>query len=250
MSNFATLESVGHMNYNSLQTKYEKRFQGGVSLTTAFTWSKTINVGCAEFWEACNIQNEYNLAPDRSAADTDVPLILTVSAVYELPFGKGKQFVQAGVPAQLFGGWQVNGVLAARNGTPFTMTINFDNANANEGYGTQRPNLVPGVSTKGPHTVAEYFNTAAFEVAPQYSFGDVHRNSMRGPGYTDADVSLFRDFNFFEKTSLQFRSEFFNVLNHPNFGNPDSGLEDQAYGQLDSTSGNQRQIQVALKLKF
>jgi hypothetical protein len=250
MSNFATLESIGHMNYNSLQTKYEKRFHDGISFTTAFTWSKTINIGCAEFWEDCNIQNAYDLRPDRSASDTDVPLIFTVSSVYELPFGKGKQFVQDGVPALLLGGWQLNGIVAARNGTPYTVTINFDNANANEGYGTQRPSLVPNASTIGPHTVSEYFNTAAFTVAPQYTFGDVHRNSLRGPGYTDADVSIFRNFSLFEKSTLQFRSEFFNVLNHPNFSNPDSGLQDQAYGKLDSTSGNQRQIQFALKLNF
>lgn len=248
MSGFGELMSIGHMNYNSLQTKYEKRFEGGLSLTSAFTYSKAINVGCAEYWEDCNIQDEYNLRPDRAAADTDVPLIFTTSAVYELPFGKGKQFAMAGAPAQILGGWQANGVLATRTGTPYTVYIDYDNANA--GWGTQRPNLVPGVSTKGPHTVAEYFNTAAFVTAPQYTFGDVHRNSMRGPGYTDVDVSLFRNFNLFEKSSLQFRSEFFNVLNHPNFGNPDAGLQDQSFGRLNSTSGNQRQIQFALKLKF
>ena len=75
MSQFNTLVSIGKMNYNALQSKYEKRFSGGLSVTTSFTWSKSINTGCASYWEDCNIQNPYNLRADRSAADTDVPMI-------------------------------------------------------------------------------------------------------------------------------------------------------------------------------
>jgi hypothetical protein len=247
MSQFNMLQSIGHMNYNALQTKYEKRFQGGLSVITAFTWSKTINVGCAEYWEACDIQDPYNLAPDRSASNTDVPVIFTFSSVYELPFGKGKQFVQQGPAAQIFGGWQVNGILATRDGTPYTATINFDNANANGG--SQRPNQV-GDPNNGPHNVKEYFNTAAFAVAPKYTYGDVHRNSLRGPGYTDADFSLFRNFDLYEKAMLQFRAEFFNIFNHPNFSNPDAGLEDSTYGQITSITGNPRELQFAFKATF
>lgn len=246
MSQFNVLQSIGHMNYNALQSKYERRFQGGLSIISAFTWSRTINVGCAEYWESCNIQDPYNMAPDRSAADTDVPLVFTFSSVYELPFGKGKPFAQQGTASHILGGWQVNGIFSARNGTPYTATIDFDNANANGG--TQRPNLVG--NPNGPHTVKEYFNTAAFAVAAPYTYGDVHRNSLRGPGYTDVDFSLFRNFSLFQKVNLQFRSEFFNVLNHPNFSNPDAGLEDATYGQITSTTGNPREIQLALKLTF
>lgn len=246
MSQFNMLQSIGHMNYNALQSKYDKRFGSGLAVTAAFTWSRTINVGCAEYWEDCHIQDPYNLAPDRSAADTDVPLVFTFSGVYELPFGKGKAFAQQGIASKVAGGWQLNGVVAARNGTPYTVTINFDNANANGG--SQRPNQVGNPS--GPHSVTQYFNTAAFAVAPKYTYGDVHRNSLRGPGYTDADVSLFRNFNVMERLQVQFRSEFFNVFNHPNFANPDAGLEDSDYGQITSIVGNPREIQFALKANF
>lgn len=247
MSQFNVIQSIGHMNYNALQSKYERHFQGGLAVITAFTWSKTINVGCAEFWEDCNIQDPYNLRADRSAADTDVPLVFTLSSVYQLPFGKGTNYFNHGVASAIAGGWQLNGILAARNGTPFTVGINFDNANANGG--SQRPNQV-GDPNSGPHTIQEYFNTSAFAVPAQYTYGNVHRNSLRGPGYTDLDMSLFRTFHLPEGVGMQFHAEFFNVLNHPNFGNPDSTLEDSNFGSISSISGNPREIQFAMKVKF
>jgi hypothetical protein len=247
MSSFNVIQSIGHMNYNAFQAKYHKRFQGGLSVITAFTWSKTINVGCAEFWEDCNIQDPYNLAADRSVSDTDVPLVFTFSGVYQLPFGKGKTYLQHGIASALAGGWQINGILATRSGTPFTVGINFDNANANGG--SQRPNQV-GNPNSAPHNVKEWFNTSAFAVPAQYTYGNVHRNSLRGPAYTDLDFSLLRNFDLPRSTTLQFRSEFFNILNHPNFGNPDSTLEDSTFGQITGTAGNPREIQFAAKVKF
>lgn len=247
MSQFNVIQSIGHMNYNALQSKYDRHFQGGLAVIAAFTWSKAINVGCAEFWEDCHIQNPYNMRPDRSNADTDVPVIFTFSSVYQLPFGKGRKYMQHGVASAIAGGWQLNGILATRSGTPFTVGINFDNANANGG--SQRPNQV-GNPNSGPHTIQEYFNTAAFVVPTPYTYGDVHRNSLRGPGYTDLDTSLFRTFQLPAGVGVQFRSEFFNVLNHPNFGNPDATLEDSSFGRISGTSGNPREIQFALKVKF
>ena len=248
MSRFNMIQSIGHMSYDAFQAQYTKHYSGGLSVVTAFTWSKNINVGCASYWEGCNIQNPYDMRSNRSVDNVDVPLVYTLSAVYELPFGKDKPFVNSGVGSKLMGGWQVNGILAARSGQPFTPTINFDNANANGG--SQRPNVVG--HTSGPKTLNEYFNTSAFAVPAPYTYGNAGRNSLRGPGYTDVDFSLFRNFKFLEHYNAQFRAESFNLFNHPNFANPDATLEDSNFGKITSINGSSspRELQLAGTFTF
>ena len=243
---FNMIQSIGHMSYNALQAQYTKRYESGLSVITAFTWSKNINVGCSDYWEGCSIQNPYDMKSNRGPNSVDVPLVFTFSGVYELPLGKGKTFATTGAKSKVLGGWQVNGIVAARNGTPFTPTINFDNANANGG--AQRPNVVG--PTNGPKTLNEYFNTAAYAVPAPYTYGDAGRNSLRGPGFTDVDFSLFRNFAIRERMNLQFRAESFNLLNHPNFSNPDGTLEDANFGKITSTSGAPREFQLAGTVTF
>ena len=246
MSQFGMIQSISHMNYNAFQSKYERRYSNGLAVTGAFTYSKSIDAGCEDYWEGCNIQDPYNLRSNRSNSSLDVPVVLTVSAVYQLPFGKGKQFATEGPASRLLGGWQLNGILSARSGTPFTVTINFDNANANGG--TQRPNQIG--NPQGPKTLQEWFNTKAFAVAPQYTYGNTGRNSLFGPRYTDLDTSLFRSFQLPKNESLESRFEFFNVLNHPQFSNPDGTLEDATFGQIQYITGNPRELQLGLKYIF
>lgn len=245
---FNEIKSIGHMNYNAFQTEYTKQYATGLGVRTAFTWSKNINVGCASYWEGCNIQDPYNMRSNRSVDDVDVPLVFTFSALYQLPFGAGKSFATRGPQAKLFGGWQVNGILSARSGQPFTPRINFDNANSNGA--SNRPNV--SGSTVGPKTLNKYFNTAAFSVPLPYTYGNAGRNSLRGPGYTDIDFSLFRNFTFREHYTFQFRAESFNLFNHPNFANPDSTLEDANFGKITSINGSSapREWQFAGTFQF
>jgi hypothetical protein len=247
MSQFDTISSIGHLSYNAFQAKYDKRYANGLAMKGAFTWSHDIDVGCADFWEGCNIQNANNLRQERANSELDVPLVATFSTVYHLPFGKGQKYVTNGVGAGVLGGWHVTEIFATRSGTPFTPNINFDNANANGG--NQRPNLT-GDPKSGPHGVQQFFNIAAYSVPAPYTFGNAGRNSLRGPSFTNLDTSLFRDFSLYRETNLEFRSEFFNVLNHPQFSNPDSTLEDSTFGRITSTTGNSRLIQFALKFTF
>ena len=184
---------------------------------------------------------------EEADSSIDIPIVFTGSAVYELPFGKGKPFLNNGIVSVLLGHWQANTLVIARQGTPFTPTINIDNANANGG--TQRPNVIGDPST-GPHTLSRFFNTAAYAVAAPYSFGSAGRNSLRGPRYTNADVSVFRSFPVFHEERLELRAEAFNFLNHPQFSNPDGTLEDANFGQIKSTTGNPREIQLAAKYTF
>ena len=245
---FDVYSSIGHMNYHALQAQYTKRYSSSLSVITAFTWSKDINVGCADFQEGCSIQDPYHMRSNRGVSAVDVPLVFSFSSVYQLPFGKGKTFATEGVNSKVLGGWQVNGIVLARDGTPFTPTINFDNANANGG--TQRPNIVAGTTTAGPKTLKEYFNTAAYAVSAPFTYGNAGYNSLRGPGYTDVDFSLFRNFAMFENSNLEFRAEAFNVLNHPNFANPDGVFEDTTFGQITSIYGAPRELQLAAKFTF
>jgi len=231
---FNMIRSIGHMSYNAFQAEYTKQYSSGLAVRSSFTWSKNINVGCSSYWEGCNIQDPYNLRSNRSVSDVDVPVVFTVSALYQLPFGANKTFANNGVSSKVFGGWQVNGIVAARGGQPFTPAINFDNANSNGA--SQRPNVTG--STVGPKSLNEYFNTAAFSVPAPYTYGSAGRNSLRGPGYTDVDFSLFRDIPIHERYTIQVRAEAFNLLNHPNFANPDGTLEDSNFGKITSINGS------------
>jgi hypothetical protein len=247
VSTFSMIQSIGRDSYNSLQAQFDQRFSGGLFFITSFTWSKSIDIGCASFWEACSIQNPYDLNAERGPSPLDVPLVFTLSAGYELPFGRAKPFLnRGGVSSMVLGGWQVNGILSAHSGTVFTPTINFDNANV--GGGTQRPNVVgnPNLSNQ---TVQEFFNVNAFQVAPPYTYGNAGRDSLRGPDFWNLDFSLFRNFNIAERLTLQFRGEFFNILNHPNFENPGSTLGNAGFGAI-TAANNPRQAQVAVKITF
>jgi outer membrane receptor protein involved in Fe transport len=248
VSTFAMIQSIGRSHYNSLQAKFDQRFSGGLFFITSFTWSKDIDIGCADFWEGCTIQNPYDLNAEKAASPLDVPLVLTFSSGYELPFGKGKPYMNNGGPAAaVLGNWQLNGIVSARSGTVYTPGISFDNANV--GGGSQRPNIVGNPNLSNP-TLAEYFDTSAFAVAPSFTYGDAGRDILRGPNVWNLDFSIFRNFNFLERMTLQFRGEFFNIFNHPNFGNPGATVGLPGYGVITSTATEPRLIQLALKLSF
>lgn len=247
MSQFSSLESAGHNKYNALEASFQKRYSKGLAVTGAVTWSHTLDAGCSDLFVNCNIQNGYDLRQERSNSSLDVPVVATASVVYALPVGHGQTYLSKGVAGAILGNWQVNGLLIARSGTPFTTTINNDNANANGG--TQRPNVI-GNPYAGSHTIAHFFNTAAFEQAPLYQFGTAGRNSLRGPHFTNVDLSLFRYFPIWHEHRAEFRAEAFNLFNHPQFANPDGVLQDPTFGQITATTGNPREIQLAVKYTF
>jgi hypothetical protein len=248
MSNFDEISSIAHLSYNSFQSKYEKRYDNGVALKGSFTWSKDIDVGCADFWEGCNIQNPYDLRAERADSALNVPLVVNASAVYKLPFGKKGKYLTTGLPAALVGGWQANGILSSHSGTVYTPSPTYDNTNS--GGGGQRPNKVGDPNSGFTRGVKEWFNTNAFADPLKYTYGDVGRNSLRGPSLTNLDASFFRNFTIFRESSFQFRAEFFNILNHTNLGNPDAHIGDSTYGEILGLAGNARQVQFAAKISF
>jgi Carboxypeptidase regulatory-like domain len=251
--------SGGTANYNALQANLTRPFVHGFAYNASFTWSRTFAIGnCGDFYVSC-IQDPYNLKGEYGPSALDVPIIFTLSALYELPFGKGKQFVNDGVGAALLGGWQLNTIIALRSGLPGTLIDASNNGDqANVGGGEQRGNIVSDPNVGAPHTTAVWFNPAAFAIPAPGTYGDAGINSLRGPGFKDVDFSVFRTFSITERFKLQFRAEMFDLFNHPNFyfGNtPTSNLTltNGAFNQITSTvngQGANRDIQFALKLMF
>jgi hypothetical protein len=169
-----------------------------------------------------------------------------VSPVYDLPFGKHKAYLTHGWGSYLAGGWQASGIVSAQTGRPFTVYYASDNSNTGEN--ADRPN-VSGNPNSGPRTVNQWFNTGAFVAAPAGTFGNEQRNAVLGPGYVDVDAALSRAFPIYDKASLQFRAEAFNVANHPNFYNPTGTFGSGTFGKL-SQANDPRQLQFSLKVLF
>jgi hypothetical protein len=172
------------------------------------------------------------------------------SAIYALPFGTGKRFLtNAGrVTDEAIGGWQVNSIVTSHGGFPlfFSQTTNTSGAGV-----TNRPDVVAGCNLyAGAKTVSEWFNTACFATPTAEELGNAPRAYGHGPGRTNVDLSFYKKFPIVEMHTLEFRAEFFNILNHSQFGVPDSSLGDSAFGAISSTSQANRQIQFALKYLF
>ncbi len=243
----------GDSNYNSLQTSFQRRLSAGLTFLGAWTWSHSIDDSSGTGSET--VQNPYNLHLNRGNSTFDVRHSLVLSWTYELPFGNGKCFLRDahGVLDLIAGGWQLNSIDTFQTGSPFTATMSTSNLNA--GSGVQWPNVV-GVGSLPNPSVQHWFNTSAF-VAPQaYQFGDEGRNALYGPGTKQVDLSLFKSFRFSprEGTRLQLRAEAFNILNTPQFNNPNASINSATQGMITS-AGNpplfqrtSRQIQVAAKL--
>ncbi len=235
----------------------------------AYTWSKTINMGSDGFFgvEGTSINDPYNLKNDRSVAGFDLPHVFSASFTAESPFGKGRRFSSNNsVVDYIAGNWQLNGIYTYTSGQPFTVAVSGDPANTLGGVAPwgdfQRANLVGNPNTgscpngAAVHTTACWFNTTAFEVPANFTFGNAGRNILRGARFQNVDLSLFRSFPFGEKRSLQFRAEAFNLLNHPNLGLPDNDGRQHAvvgnsnFGRITSLRGIPRELQLALKLMF
>jgi hypothetical protein len=240
--------------YNGLQVKLDKRFSNGLQFLGSYAWSHQIDVGGNGNSDGATPQNEYNLQADRANGAFDFRHTFTGSYFYQFPFGKGRRFLTDanGILNQIIGGWEITGVTRYTSGPPLTVTINFDNANT--GTGGQRPDRVLGQPAQLPNAgdkTKGWLNPAAFEVAPQYQFGNLGRNTERGPGFGNWDIGIFKNFPLpRENTYIQFRTEFFNAFNNVNLGSPGATLGNPDFGQITSTVNRSREIQFALKVIF
>lgn len=258
--------SSGKSDYHSLQAHYEKRFSRGLEFQASYTWAHSIDIASnANLGPTQNNSDFRNFRfpnAEKGNSDFDVRHRFVGSLMYELPLGHGKQFFgnAAGAWNQIVGGWQLASIVTVSTGNWYTVLDgngNFANSDGGAGGVSQRPDQV-GNPNAHPCVPGTFFNTCAFADPQPGSFGNVGRNTIPGPGSRIWDFSLFKLFTLTERNRLEFRAEFFNVLNHTNFlfakpgpqnGNPATVLGDPQFGQL-TAARDPRQIQLALKFSF
>ena len=244
--------------YHSLQATLEKRYSSGLNLLSSYTYSHAIDD--VPLQESGGDDGPIPQDPryrylDFASSSFDIRQRFTQTVNYQLPFGNGKRFhFDSNWANKAFGDWQVNLILTAQTGLPFTPVL--ANATTNTGS-SSRPNIVSGANpVLSDPTINEWFNTsfgvasAVWASPAQYTYGDAGRNILRGPHRTDVDFSLFKDYAMTERVHLQLRAEFFNIFNHPQFDLPNATIGQPGVGTITDVLGTPRDIQLGLRLAF
>ena len=238
----------GTASYNSLQLKVEKRFSEGLGFLLAHTYSHALDIGSREP-SATVVQDPRNLSLNRGNSAFDVRHRFVGSLVYELPFGSGKRLGAgtSGFANKMISGWQVNSVVTLSDGNWFSPRVRQDRANEGPGFRWQRPDVLRDPNIPGGGTVEEWFDTSAMVLAPFGQYGNMGRNTLRSPGISLWDFSLFKNTYIGERFNVQFRTEFFNFLNRPNFRTPNISVDRGGFGAITAAE-EPRRIQFGLKL--
>jgi hypothetical protein len=240
-------------SYNSLAVKLQRRFARGLTFVSSYTWSKAIDTGSGIRTSGSDPlfpQDNYNLDVDRGVSQFDVRHRFVTSFLWELPFGRGRKFLDTGgVANAILGGWQVGSILTLQSGFPFTLTNGQDRANDGQGN-YQRPDY-NGQEWKFDNPDPQlWFNTKAFPLPQLYTYGNLGRNTLLGPGLIGWDFSVAKNFRTTETQYLEFRFEAFNFPNRPNFAHPVTRVVSPGFGTISSTATTMREIQFALKYVF
>ena len=240
-------------SYQAGQLKIEKRTSSGLAFLTSYSYSKSLDVsstvhGTSQPYNG--IQDSFHIRGSRGPSDFDLTHNFVTSVVYDLPFGEGKHFLSNhGVLSRyVLGGWQATTILTLHSGFPFSLYVPSDNANV--GGGVQRPTVIGDLLPRGfKQTPGAWFNANAVTVIP-YTFGNMGRNSLRQNGYEDVDAGAFKRFPITETSDLEFRTEIFNLLNHPSFAAPDSTYGSPTFSQVLKVVGSPRVVQFGLKFNY
>ena len=244
LSSVRLFTSDGFSTYHGLELTLQQRFAGGLSFLSSYTWSRTIdNLG---------YNDVRNYSVNKGLSNNHMAHRFSFAGVWEVPYGHGRRLGSSSPTAvnAILGGWQLSPILVLHSGTPLTITTQGDILNTGGGY-TQVPNRKAEVNLpRGEGTRDRFFNTDAFTLPAQYTIGNGGRNTLIGPGFANLDVSLIKLFPIREKRALQFRAEFFNATNHPNWGNPGTTYGTSAFGKITSNSSLPRILQFGLKFLF
>jgi Carboxypeptidase regulatory-like domain len=257
---FQVMNASSHSSYDAFQARFQQRFNRGFTLLSSYSWSKSIDNGSGirtVDGDSLTPANDYNLSGERGLSAFDFRHRWTTSFLYELPIGKGHALLGNvnGFVNAILGGWQTGAIATLQSGFPFTLYCG--SGTIQNGGDNCYPDGLGGVSSlpsdqRGP---SKWFNTANFvnrindPTLPQYRYGNNGRNNIIGPPLVNVDFSLVKNFRFSEKRGLEFRSEFFNLMNHPIFGQPNTTISN-SFGTIGSTRIDSRQIQFALKLNY
>lgn len=244
----------GSSNYESVYGKLEKRASHGFAAIISYTFSKALNAGNGNVDNQTHVQDDNNPSADYGLADYNIGQTFVASPIYELPFGRGKQFLSNGrLENALAGGWQVSAIITAHTGLPFTVYSTQDYSNT--GSGSPRPDRIcRGV---GPRTLSQWFDTSCFTTdalaqalaSGHPRFGTSRRNILTAPGAQNWDMAFIKRTKIKDRMTVELRGELFNAFNHTNFGVPGTTIGTQTAGIISSSSGP-RDIQLAVKLLF
>ncbi len=243
------LSSDGNSAYNSLQAQLQKRFSGGFTLSSSYTWAKAIDDRTYNAYAQLSqqaYQNPLNRRGERGRNDDDIRHRWASSFLYELPFLRGGEWY-----ARLLGGWELGAIVIASTGNPFHVVTGRDNSLS--GVNNDRPDVVGDWRLADGRSrndrVGRYFNTAAFRHNAPLTFGNAGRNIISGPGSLNIDTSLSKSIRFAEAHRLQLRFDAFNLPNRPNFSDPNATLTSPAFGRIQGAGGG-RILQVSAKYLF
>jgi Carboxypeptidase regulatory-like domain/TonB-dependent Receptor Plug Domain len=254
------VSSIANSNYNSLQTTLTRQFSHGLSFQVNYTWAHAIDDASDAFRPQQNQTvfpaNSNELHREKGNSSFDVRNRVVFNYVAELPFGRGKERLNSGIVGRLLEGWSWSGIGTFQSGFPFEI---FESGVDSDGTGaTQRasfsttPTIVPvtaPITQTGP-------NVGLFTFPLFGGPGNVHRNSFYGPAYKNFDMVIAKNTKITERFTVEFRSEYYNLLNHPNFNQPDNFINDSIFGQSTSQVGRNdlttgaRQLQFGMKLHF
>jgi Carboxypeptidase regulatory-like domain/TonB dependent receptor len=258
--NFAdiNIETASGQNvYAAMQVSYTKRFARGLQIDANYSWAHAIDDVDDQALFDAGPQDNNNYRTERGNSSGDARHTGSFNLLYELPFGKGKRFLSNsnGLADKLVGGWQIATLGQFRSGIAGTVYIPLSQT-GNGDYLNQRPNVVPGVSVyPAAQTVNEWLNAAAFSEPAVGTFGDAGRGIFFGPKLANVDFSMIKNTSITERLKMQIRGEFFNILNHPNFAEPDETLG-PSFGVIFNTLGRtigfgtSRQIQLSGRFNF
>ncbi len=244
---------IGNSEYDALQVSFNKRFSKGVSLIAAYTWSKLMTDVANGTWAGtASVRSYYCVRCEHSPSTYDVPQRLTLSAVGELPFGRGKTFGSSWNPIvdAVLGGWQANGILTLASGQPLVFATAVNNSYTFGGG--QHPDVVGNPVLSSGKNIYEWFNPAAFAQPANFTSGNLARTytGVRQDYTRNLDFSLFKNFQIKERFQIQFRAEAFNLTNTPVFSAPGTTVNGANFGISTGQSNTPRNMQLALKLVF
>ena len=237
-------DNVGHSTYHSLQARAEKRFGRGLTFTFAYTFSKLMDDASSVFDASIltgpvanyPVADSFNKRLEKDLSNGDIPHVFSAGWVYEVP------------RMWRVSGWHIAGLVRVQSGDTVSVTQS-PNFNAFAGFGTQRPNRVRDANGYAGRSVAKWFDTGAFTLAPQFTIGNSSRNPVRGPAYQQADLMVGKVFRLTERVGLDFRAEAFNVTNTPPLNDPNGVLGTAGFGTITSAQ-NPRVFEFVGKLVF
>ncbi len=257
-SDIFLMMNTGFSSYNGFQASLIRQVSKGLHANVQYTFGHVIDNVEDQGSFATEPQDNNNIKAERGNGSGDIRHNFTFSGIYDIPMGRGYSFLESSpAPVRLLAsGWQVTALGLFHSGVADTIYI-ATNTYGNEDYVNQRPNVVPGVGYYAPHkSWRSWFNPNAWSLPANGTFGNSSRNTVYGPTFKQIDTSLIKQTPLGGDRNIEFRAEFFNVLNHPNFAEPDTYYGTEGFGQTFNTFGatigfgTSRQIQFALKYSF